>query len=655
MTFAELAALIREQDAQADRLKGILRERLLALSPPAPPQENVAPVSPDAVAPALDGDASQGKQPDSVSRPVAPRTFRLEPKPMAGKDVKAFQHDLNRRLRAWGKKQRVKEDGVYGPATRLVARRVLRSLGFDQEELRHGITPGMRRVIRKVRPPAQSPRPHAESTRPTAPVKPPRPSTPPAGSVQAAIRKHGGRYEDIIVRAAKEHRLPISLVCAVLDKESDFRNVYGADNGRNPNPIRSRPGAALAVTEDNYRTYRKHLKAGKDANGVGPMQLTHPAFQERADKLGGCWKVGPNIRIGCAVLRENIDRHGSLREGVRAYNGSGQAARNYAASVLELQTTWAQILSGKHVAPPTQTRPPTTKPPMATLPVGTREPRTFKLKGSMHGEDVRLWQIALRRQFNTWKVDYPLAADGHYGPVTRSATRDALKGLGIAQESMRDGITPQLRRKVRHKHLTPAEKVRYRARAAWRRKLRKKFAGTGVAPPLNKILTSSNGWTGKAGHDGVDLICHPNVPIMAICDAEVIDVRAGGWWGKNPTGDIAKGDGIIQLKCVKDVGPFKRGMHIGYGHAEHAVVHKGQKVKAGEVIGKAGLANKAWHIHFMVNGGSNMQGRRRPRPDAVRQLRHEEAIGRHHRRPGGAPVTARRAQPRAVASHSNAD
>ena len=31
MTFAELAAQIREQDAQADRLKEILRERLLAL------------------------------------------------------------------------------------------------------------------------------------------------------------------------------------------------------------------------------------------------------------------------------------------------------------------------------------------------------------------------------------------------------------------------------------------------------------------------------------------------------------------------------------------------------------------------------------------------------------------------------------------------
>jgi murein DD-endopeptidase MepM/ murein hydrolase activator NlpD len=184
-----------------------------------------------------------------------------------------------------------------------------------------------------------------------------------------------------------------------------------------------------------------------------------------------------------------------------------------------------------------------------------------------------------------------------------------LYGLGISRALMRHGVTPELRIKVRNKELTARERVRYRARARWRRRLCKKFAHKGVAPPLNKILTSAHGF--KPGHDGVDLICNANAPIMALCDAEVIDVRGGGWWGAGARPShghaVSEGDGIIQLRCLTDVGPFRKGMHFGYGHAEHPVVRKGQKVKAGELIGKAGFAN-AWHVHFMANGGGTMRG-----------------------------------------------
>jgi murein DD-endopeptidase MepM/ murein hydrolase activator NlpD len=598
LTFEELAQQIREQDARSDRLKAVLRERLRALRPPAPAPGPSAPV---AGMPVGETNGSHASVP--VPAPAGPRTFRLDRTPMRGSDVRTFQHDLNRRFRAAASKRRVKEDGVYGMSTRLAARQVLGRMGFDREELRHGITPGMQRLVHKaIRPTPQ--RPPGTRPKPKPQGGAARPAPAPPGSVQAAIRKHGGRYEDIIVREAKANKLPVSLVCAVLDKESDFQNIYGRDNGRNPNPIRSPRGAGLVCTEANYKEYLRHRKSGKDANGVGPMQLTSPSFQERADKLGGCWKVGPNIAIGCAVLREKIDAAGSLRKGVRNYNGSGPAAEAYATDLLKIQATWRQILEGKHVAPPASKRPGSTQSPLPKQPPG--QSRTFKAKGSMRGVDVKLWQITLRKQFDTWQVDYPLAADGNYGPVTRSATRDVLKGLGIAQDAIRDGVTPQLRRKVRNKHLTPREKARYAARAAWRRKLRKKFAGKGVAPPINKILTSANGWAGK-GHDGVDLICNPNVPIMAICDAEVIDVRGGGWWGKSPSGDVTKGDGIIQLRCLSDVGPFKKGMHFGYGHAEHATVKKGDTVKAGDIIGKAGYA-VAWHIHLMVNGGGTSKG-----------------------------------------------
>ena len=130
--------------------------------------------------------------------------------------------------------------------------------------------------------------------------------------------------------------------------------------------------------------------------------------------------------------------------------------------------------------------------------------------------------------------------------------------------------------------------------------------GGSVAPPLERIEEHSNGYS-PGGHDGVDLICAADAPIYAICDAKVVDVRAGGWWGKNPTGNVAIGDGIVQLECLVDVGPFRKGMHFGYGHAEKATVRVGQTVRAGEQIGHAGFAN-AWHVHFMANAGTTISG-----------------------------------------------
>jgi hypothetical protein len=115
-------------------------------------------------------------------------------------------------------------------------------------------------------------------------------------------------------------------------------------------------------------------------------------------------------------------------------------------------------------------------------------------------------------------------------------------------------------------------------------------------------------------HD-IDLICPRRARLFAACRARVIDVRAGGWWGNNPTGNVALGDGIIPLEALESIGPLTKGMHIGYGHAVHATVRKGDVVKAGEVIGRAGFAN-AWHIHFMINGGQTTRGigDRDPRP-----------------------------------------
>jgi murein DD-endopeptidase MepM/ murein hydrolase activator NlpD len=229
----------------------------------------------------------------------------------------------------------------------------------------------------------------------------------------------------------------------------------------------------------------------------------------------------------------------------------------------------------------------------------------------MRGPDVKEWQQILNKQFDNWGVKFHVDLDSEYGVPTRDATATVLHGLGIKKTEMSNGVTPDLRVKVRDRRLSPAERVRRVQRRLWRKRLREKFAGGGVASPLAKIISSSWGYH-PPGHDGVDLICLENAPIFALCDAKVIDVRASGWWGLGAAPShghlVSDGDGIIQLECLTDVGPFSKGLHFGYGHAEHATVSVGQIVKAGQRIGNAGFAN-AWHIHFMVNRGGTTQGR----------------------------------------------
>jgi murein DD-endopeptidase MepM/ murein hydrolase activator NlpD len=247
--------------------------------------------------------------------------------------------------------------------------------------------------------------------------------------------------------------------------------------------------------------------------------------------------------------------------------------------------------------------------------------RTFKVESPhMSGADVKAWQEWLRMTFQRWDIDYPIALDGDYGVATRAATASVCEALGLAAPyGMADGVTPELRTKLRHRRLTVAERTRYLgSRRKYRAALRKRFAAGGhVHTPVSRIITDAWGWH-PGVHDGIDLICPPNATLYAICDGVIVRADAGGWWGLGAPSDPAvraKGDGIIVLRSETAAGPFRAGLHFCYGHAEHATVREGQRVNAGDVIGKAGLAN-AWHTHFMVNGRSDAKGvgDRDPRP-----------------------------------------
>jgi murein DD-endopeptidase MepM/ murein hydrolase activator NlpD len=237
--------------------------------------------------------------------------------------------------------------------------------------------------------------------------------------------------------------------------------------------------------------------------------------------------------------------------------------------------------------------------------------RTFKLTSpAMHGSDVQVWQQTLNRQMRTWKIDYRIPEDGTYDAATRALTASVAHGLGLtAGEAMANGVTPELRVKLRKKNLSAEERARFDARADWRDRFRARHETKVVAPPLAVVLNDSWGYHPPV-HDGVDLICNENAPLMAICDGEVIRADSGGWWGKGAPANAAlkaKGDGIIVIRCSIRRGPFVPGLNFCYGHAEFAEVQVGDKVQAGDFIGRAGFAN-AWHTHFMVNGRDDAKG-----------------------------------------------
>lgn len=249
--------------------------------------------------------------------------------------------------------------------------------------------------------------------------------------------------------------------------------------------------------------------------------------------------------------------------------------------------------------------------------------RIFKIKRPlMEGEDIKAFQATMRDTYKSWDIRYPVELDGIWGFASRSACATLLHAMGIAQEAMENGVTPDLRVKVRNRDLTPAEELRFKQRLDWRRDLREKYDAGDVAKPVNRIKEASWGFH-PPGHDGLDVICDPHATLYAMVRSKVVRADNGGWWGKAPSGDVKKGDGNITLEVLQDVGPFKKGMQIGYGHAEKARVKVGQIVEAGEAIGEAGLA-VAWHIHLMVEAPPIRRGRgdRDPLPYLQYTIKH---------------------------------
>lgn len=151
------------------------------------------------------------------------------------------------------------------------------------------------------------------------------------------LKRAGFHYPYRVVSEAKRVGLPLSYAMAFLDKESyKGKNVFGNDAVRNP-------VKGGYVTKRRYNTYLYFRKHGLGSQGVGPMQLTYYTLQDQADKLGGCWRVRRNLRVGFSHAKSLIDQYGKF-DGVKRYNGSGSKAQAYARDWVSKQYHWKAYL-----------------------------------------------------------------------------------------------------------------------------------------------------------------------------------------------------------------------------------------------------------------------------------------------------------------------
>lgn len=152
-----------------------------------------------------------------------------------------------------------------------------------------------------------------------------------------------------VIELAAATSLDLAAAATMLAKESGGgRNVWGSDQ------VVIAPGTYVKgapVTQSAYLAYRAAVVAGRAGRqGCGPTQLTYGGYQDLADRAGGCWDWRANVRTGFTALAALVKAKG-LRDGFRAYNGSGPAAERYAADAMARYTVWRARLAGASSTP----------------------------------------------------------------------------------------------------------------------------------------------------------------------------------------------------------------------------------------------------------------------------------------------------------------
>ena len=107
---------------------------------------------------------------------------------------------------------------------------------------------------------------------------------------------------------------------------------------------------AVMAVESSFNPF-----AQSSMGAQGLMQVRTDVHSEKYDDFGGefaAFDPIANLRVGVAVLKEAIDRNGSVEAGLRQYVGAGISGEDggYINKVLAEQQRLRDIASGKHVS-----------------------------------------------------------------------------------------------------------------------------------------------------------------------------------------------------------------------------------------------------------------------------------------------------------------
>jgi len=157
------------------------------------------------------------------------------------------------------------------------------------------------------------------------------------------LATHGILRAAEVVQHAREAGLDLAAAATLLEKESSGgQNIFGHDNVKT-NGIYQK---GQLVTKEVFLRYKAARQRGEiGPQGVGPTQLTLPAFQDQADREGGCFDWTVNVKVGFGILAGHIRSNG-VRDGFRAFNGSGPDAERYAADAMLKLAVWQSRLGG---------------------------------------------------------------------------------------------------------------------------------------------------------------------------------------------------------------------------------------------------------------------------------------------------------------------
>ncbi len=102
--------------------------------------------------------------------------------------------------------------------------------------------------------------------------------------------------------------------------------------------------------------------------------------------------------------------------------------------------------------------------------------------------------------------------------------------------------------------------------------------------PIQGVLVSRFGLRGGEHHDGIDIAAPEGTPIAAAAAGRVIFAGVEHGYGNLAIVDHGSGEATV------------------YAHCEKVLVHTGESITAGEIIGKVGRTGRATgpHLHFEV-------------------------------------------------------